>query len=108
MLPYLSEGSELRYYPTLYHTATGGSRVNSSIPYTTIFNGYNIKIAKGFAVSIDRKKKVITTKDNKNYSYDILVLGLGVVTNYFGIDGMEKYSYSIKSQSEAARFKTYS
>jgi NADH dehydrogenase FAD-containing subunit len=29
----LSEDNELRYYPTLYHTATGGSRANSSIPY---------------------------------------------------------------------------
>lgn len=103
----LSDGSELRYYPTLYHTATGGSRVNSSIPYTTIFAGYNIKIVKGLAVKLDRQKQEIITDDNQSHKYDTLVLALGVVTNYFGIEGMDKYSYSIKSQAEAARFKKH-
>jgi NADH dehydrogenase len=39
--------------------------------------------------------------------YDILVLGLGVVTNYFGIPGMQEYSYSIKSLEEIRRFKSH-
>ena len=28
----LSDASDMRYYPTLYRTATGGERANSSIP----------------------------------------------------------------------------
>ena len=35
----LSNESDLRYYPTLYHTATGGQRANSSIPLKVIFSG---------------------------------------------------------------------
>lgn len=103
----LSDSSDLRYYPTLYHTATGGRRANSSIPLERIFEGKDIVIETGYATTIDRKAKTITTKDGKSYQYDSLIISLGVVTNYFGIAGMEEYSYSIKSQSEVLRFKTH-
>jgi NADH dehydrogenase len=103
----LSDSQDLRYYPTLYHTATGGRRANSSIPLTTIFADKLVNLAVGKAVSLDRKAKTVTTSDGKAYEYDVLVLALGVVTNYFGIPGMSEYSYSIKSQDEAARFKAH-
>jgi NADH dehydrogenase len=103
----LSEDNELRYYPTLYHTATGGSRANSSIPYYTIFAGKKLDIVKATATTLDRKAKVLTTADGQTFEYDIIIIGLGVVTNYFGIPGLSEYSYSIKSQSEAARFKAH-
>lgn len=103
----LSSDTDLRYYPTLYHTATGGKRANSSIPLTEIFKDKPVTIVDGEATTIDRQAKTISTKEGQTYEYDILVLGLGVVTNYFGIKGMQDYSYTIKSQSEAARFKAH-
>ncbi|MFI5270884.1 MAG: NAD(P)/FAD-dependent oxidoreductase [Candidatus Saccharimonadales bacterium] len=104
----LSEDMEMRYYPTLYRTATGGIRANSSIPLEKIFeNTQNITIVKGTATTLDKKAKTITTADDKKYTYDVLILALGVVTNYFGIPGLAEYSYSIKSQSEVARFKAH-
>lgn len=103
----LTDDDSLRYYPTLYHSATGGARANSSIPYSTIFQETNINLAKGFAETIDRQARTITTKDNQVYPYDFLILGLGVVTNYFGIPGLPELSYSIKTQAEAARFKKH-
>jgi NADH:ubiquinone reductase (H+-translocating) len=103
----LSDDDELRYYPTLYHTATGGMRANSSIPYAKIFKNKPIKHIQETAVSLDRKTKVITTSDGKAQPYDALILGLGVVTNYFGIQGLKEFSYGIKSQAEAVRFKRH-
>jgi NADH dehydrogenase len=103
----LSDQDELRYYPTLYHTATGGKRANSSIPLKSLFAGKAVTIAKGKAVGLDRKAKTITTEDGTIYKFDALVMGLGVVTNYFGIPGLPEYSYSIKSQDEVARFKQH-
>lgn len=103
----LSDSSELRYYPTLYHTATGGRRANSSIPFSTIFAGKTVRLVEGTAVSLDRKAKTVTTAAGQSFEYDSLVLGLGVVTNYFGIPGLAEYSYSIKSQAEVARFKSH-
>ncbi|HEX5743974.1 MAG TPA: FAD-dependent oxidoreductase [Candidatus Saccharimonadales bacterium] len=103
----LTDDSDLRYYPTLYHTATGSRRANSSIPLTTIFEGKHLNIVQGEAVSVDRKARTVTTKSGDGYGYGTLVIGLGVVTNYFGIKGMDKYSFSIKTQAEAARFKKH-
>jgi NADH dehydrogenase len=103
----LSDQTELRYYPTLYHTATGGKRANSSIPLREIFAGKAVAIEQGKAVTLDRKAKTITAEDGKVYEYDTLILGLGVVTNYFGIPGLQEYSYSIKSQDEVQRFKRH-
>jgi NADH dehydrogenase len=103
----LSDDTDLRYYPTLYHTATGGRRANSSIPLSVIFAGKAVTLAKGRAATLDRKAKTITTSDGQAYEYDSLIIGLGVVTNYFGIKGMKEYSYTIKSQTEVARFKAH-
>lgn len=103
----LSDDSELRYYPTLYHTATGGTRANSSIPLSQIFDEKSVEVVQGQVVSLDRKAKTVTTADGRNLNYDSLIIGLGVVTNYFGIDGLAEYSYSIKSQAEVARFKAH-
>ncbi|MEK7594930.1 MAG: FAD-dependent oxidoreductase [Patescibacteria group bacterium] len=103
----LSDSEDFRYYPTLYRTATGGKRSNSSIPIAQIFAGKHVAIARGVAKTIDRKAKTITTEDGKIYEFDTLIIGLGVVTNYFGIPGLSEYAYSIKSQSEVARFKAH-
>lgn len=103
----LSDDDSLRYYPTLYRAATGGSRANSSIPYTVIFRGTNVHLIKGTAVTLDRTKRLIMTAGGQAFDYDYLILALGVVTNYFNIPGLADYSYSIKSQAEAARFKRH-
>jgi len=103
----LSESTDFRYYPTLFRTATGGERANSSIPLSQIFAGKPVSLVKGVAATLDRKAKTITTADNKSYKYDTLIISLGVVTNYFGISGLAEYSYSIKSQSEVERFKVH-
>lgn len=101
----LSDSDQLRYYPTLYHTATGGTRSNSSIPLRRIFANKQVELLRGSAETLDRKAKTITTESGEAYGYDTLILAMGVVTNYFGIPGMQEYAYSIKTQDEVARFK---
>lgn len=103
----LSDRPDFRYYPTLYHTATGGARVQSSIPLTTYLHPDKVKIVQGTAEKIDRKKKTVTTREGETLSYDALVLALGMVTNYFGIKGLDQYAYGIKSSDEALRFKAH-
>jgi NADH dehydrogenase len=103
----LSQETDFRYYPTLFHTATGGRRANSSIPLARLFADKSVNLAKGTAETLDRKAKTVTTAEGQAYPYDTLVIGLGVVINYFGINGLAEYSYSIKSQDEVERFKAH-
>jgi len=103
----VSDRDEFRYYPTLYHTTTGGSKANSSIPLSRLFLGKSITFVQGQAVTMDRRAKTVTLADKQVLSYDTAVLALGVVTNYFGIDGLAEFSYGIKSQEEAQRLKAH-
>src|SRR5579864_6381374 len=81
----LSDRSDFRYYPTLYHTATGGMRSQSSIQLSEILPEHKVTLALGRAERLDRAHKTITTREGHIIPYDTLILALGVVTNYFGI-----------------------
>ncbi len=103
----LSDDPDMRYYPTLYQTATGGKYSSSSIPLGKIFEHKAITIIEATATKLDRATKSIVAADGKTYSYDTLIVGLGVITNFFGIPGLKEYAYSIKTQAEVARFKSH-
>lgn len=103
----LSDQPNFRYYPTLYHTATGGLRSQSSIPLVNILPTDKVTLATGTAERLDRNHKTIITREGHIIPYDTLILALGVVTNYFGIKGLDKYSYGIKSLEEIRRFKAH-
>ena len=96
----VSDQSDFRYYPTLYRYATGGNPAASTIPLTEIFDGKNVNIVQDVVKKLDRDAKTVSGKAGI-YSFDVLIVALGVVTNYFGIKGLEKYSFGIKSQADA-------
>lgn len=103
----LSDQENFRYYPTLYHAATGGKMTASSIPLTEIFKDKSIEIQKGTAKKIDRAAKTVKMASGKEFKYDKLVLSLGVVTNFFGIKGLKEFSYGIKSQAESQQLRDH-
>lgn len=98
---------DFRYYPTLFETATGKKRAASSIPLTEIFNRLPINLLQDTMEDIDKKKHEILTRSGKKLSYDALILSLGVQTNYFHIDGLDKFSYGIKTIEDAEKFKRH-
>lgn len=103
----LSAQPDFRYYPTLYHTATGGRKANASIALSELFKDKPVNVVLGTATKIDKKAKYVETAEGQQYPYGTLIIGLGVVTNYFGIQGLEEFSYSIKSLEAAQRFKKH-
>ena len=103
----LTSQPDFHYYPTLYHTATGGAQAQSSIPLSRLFQDTSVSVQLGTATTIDRKRKRLGTDDGATYNYDILVLALGSVPNYFGIKGIEEYSYNIITPDNARRFKAH-
>ncbi len=100
----ISASKDLVYYPTLYHMATSYKGANSLITLDKLFSNGRVKVVQDYIVSLDRKTKTVSSKNN-TYNYDTLILALGVVTNYFGIEGMEENSFSIKSHEEIDNFK---
>jgi NADH dehydrogenase len=103
----LSDNLNFRYNPTLYHTATGGLQAQSNIPLEIIFKGKPITLTQGRATKLDRGAKTIETDKGEKFGYDTLIIALGMVTNYFGIQGLPEFSYGIKSVDEVERFKDH-
>lgn len=103
----LSDQENFRYYPTLYMAALGGSAFASSIPLAEIFQGKKVKLVKARAKVLDRDNKAVKDTSGTSHSYDALVVALGVMTNFFNIEGLEKYAYGVKTLEEAQRLRDH-
>jgi NADH dehydrogenase len=103
----LSDQDNFRYYPALYNIAVGKSHVGASIPLAEIFKGKNVKIVKASAQILDKDGKTVKDINGNIYSYDQLIIALGVVTNFFGISGLAQYAYGIKTLEEAQRLRDH-
>lgn len=102
----VSDKDHFLFYPALYSTATGRSRKQSIIPLTKIFSNSNVTIIQDTVTGLDTTRRFVIAK-NHQIHYDRVVFALGVVTSYFGISGLDTYSYSIKSAHEIERFKKH-
>lgn len=103
----ISDEPDFRYYPALYHTATGGVNEVSEIPLKELLGRHPVKLVKARATRLNRDKKQIVTKGEGSFDYDHLILALGMSTNYFGIEGLQEFSYGIKSLDEVNRLKLH-
>lgn len=50
---------------------------------------------------IDTDERVVELADAEDVSYDYLVVGIGSQTAFFGIDGLEEYSHTLKGLDDA-------
>lgn len=102
----ISDRDYFQYYPALFSTATGHSYRESWVPLTAIFGNYpNVQLVKDTVISIDTSAKKLAGKDS--YDYETAILSLGSVTTYFGIEGLDTFSYGIKSQDEIRRLQEH-
>src|SRR6266508_6180898 len=81
----LSDHSHFRFYPALYHTATGGKRAGARIRLENILQDTDVKFVRGAAKTLNRDTKELVLEDGTKLHYDQLLLALGNITNYFGI-----------------------
>lgn len=103
----ISDREYFQYFPTLYRTATGGLDAQSQIPLKTIFAGKPVEVVVDKATAVDPRGKRITTASGKTFEYDDAIFALGVVTNYFGISGLEEFSFGMKSIEEIKELKSH-
>ncbi len=104
----ISDQLDFRYSPALYRTATGHRNKESSVPLKMLVADIpNIHLIHARVIKLDRQKQIITTGGGTEYDYDFVVLALGVVTSFFGIDGLEKFAYGIKSVEEVDHLRAH-
>src|ERR1700741_3516544 len=74
----ISDHDDFRNYPTLYHVSTGGAKRTASIPLTEIFAGKPVRVIIDTVVDVDKKARTVSTATKQIFSYEALVLALGV------------------------------
>jgi NADH dehydrogenase len=59
------------------------------------------RFVQGHVDSIDTEDRQITLDDDSTIDYDYLLVGFGSQTAFFGIDGLEEYSLTLKNLDDA-------
>ncbi len=102
----ISDRPDFQYYPTLYSSATGKSRLESWTPLGEIFaDTTNVTVYIDTVERIDAEKKTLLGASGTTYHYATLIMAIGVVTTYFNIPGLDAYAHGIKSEEEIRRLK---
>lgn len=103
----LADRPHFEYHGALYRTVTGSSPLEVCIPLRDIFKGKHVEVLEDKVSSIDKATQTVHGSSGSKYHYDYLVLTAGSVTNYFGIPGLEEYSYGMKTVPEALKLKQH-
>lgn len=103
----ISDKDHFLYYPALYGTATGHNHRESVVSLEEIFGDTpNVKVIIDTVKSIDTQQRTVVGKKAK-YHYNNAILAMGVVTTYFGIEGLKENTFGIKSYKEVQKLKDH-
>ncbi|MFC7227265.1 NAD(P)/FAD-dependent oxidoreductase [Salinirubellus salinus] len=68
---------------------------------TTQVKAPDTRFVQGRVADVDPAERVVELEDESEISYDYLVVGFGSQTAFFGIEGLEEYSLTLKSLEDA-------
>lgn len=100
----ISDEDHFLHHATLYATATGRNMAESVVPLNEMFAGNkNVTVVQDRIKSLDIDRRMVVG-DKKSYDYDKLILAIGSVTTFFGISGVAKNAFGIKTLDEVKEF----
>ncbi|MGZ3157715.1 MAG: NAD(P)/FAD-dependent oxidoreductase [Burkholderiaceae bacterium] len=103
--------------PLLHEVAAGSIDANTNqLEYVAQARWHHFVFQQGELVDIDRTRKVILVASvldeegmeilpERSIAYDTLVLAIGSVTNFFGVEGAEQYAIAVDTVSQAEHFR---
>lgn len=92
----ISQNAHFEYHGALYRSATGRSPLEVVIPLRDIFaHVTNVEVILDEVVDLDPKKRRVVGSGGALYAYDKLVMAIGLIPNFFGIEGMKKHANTL-------------
>ena len=94
--------------PLLYQVATGFLDVSSiSTPFRSLFKGIdNIRFRMGELLEIKPESNTVVLTTGE-LTYNALVIATGTVSNFFGMENIEKYGLPMKTIDDAVEMRNY-
>lgn len=103
----ISDRPHFEYHGALYRLVAGRSPLEVCIPLREIFKKYNVEVIEDTVKRMDIANNKVYGRQNQDYDFNTLVLGLGSETNYFNIPGLEEHSFGMKTINDALRLKNH-
>ena len=97
------------FQPMLYQAATGLVET-AAIAHALrdLFHEQpNARVHQATVSGIDLARRQVEFDEMASLTYDYLVLGLGAVVNFFGVEGAEEHAFPLYSLSDAVRLKEH-
>lgn len=97
------------FQPLLYQVATAGLEIGDIAQQVrAIFRRQkNFHFRQGTVVAVDWEKKSVALKDDPDMPFDYLIASAGAIYNDFGVPGVKKHGFFLKSLSEAANIRSH-
>jgi NADH dehydrogenase len=98
----VSDADHFLFTPMLYEYLSGEVEAWHIAPrYDELLEG-NIHFVQSYATAIDLKAQTVSVPSyEKTLNYDVLVLAIGGITNYVGVEGAEKFSLPFRKLAHA-------
>lgn len=96
------------FQPLLYQVATAGLEQESiAYPLRAMVRGWkDVSFHLAEVTGIDFSAGQIET-DNGPLAYDYLILGAGSVTNYFGLESVQRHAFDLKELTDAETLRNH-
>lgn len=80
---------------------------NVALPLDRLLRGKEIDLVIDTVEKISLESQRVTLASGESIKYDALVIALGSETAFFGIPGLQEYSFTLKSVEEANRLRSH-
>ena len=97
----ISDADHFLFTPMLYEYLSGEVAAWHIAPRYDELLDDNVHLVQGTITNIDLKSQTVSLQNSKTLNYDVLVLAIGGVTNYVGVEGAEEFSLPFRKLEHA-------
>ncbi|MEM7759621.1 MAG: NAD(P)/FAD-dependent oxidoreductase [Cyanobacteria bacterium P01_A01_bin.40] len=100
----IDRNDRFSFNPMMYEYLSGEMSDEQVYPrYLDLLAGSGVKFVQDSVVSIDLPQKCLQLDSKLNYTYDNLVLALGSVGSFFGVEGAQEHSFLFRTGEQAIK-----
>jgi len=97
----VSDADHFLFTPMLYEYLSGEVEEWHIAPRFSELLDENVHTVKSAVTGIDLKSQTVSLANQQTLNYDVLVLALGGITNYVGVEGAEEFSMPFRKLRHA-------
>jgi demethylphylloquinone reductase len=102
----VNDADHFVFTPMLYEYLSGEVEAWHIAPKYSELLDENVHLVKSAATEVDLKSQTVALANQQTLNYDVLVLALGGVTNYVGVEGAEQNSMPFRKIEHADNLRT--